>query len=273
MIAFRREDMLGRHRNTKQFIYMLSVVCAFSILIFLFGATPKAYASNATGTTITITFDATGGSTDTDATLANYGETYGVLPEATKDNYIFDGWYTYASGGIKIKETTKIIKPLDHTLYARWLGEENEITLEPEGGTLSNNVVKVYYGTKYRNQLPTPTRENYKFTGWYTAATDGELITVKSIFTEDSPTTLYAHWSENSIRVIFIAFNGEKYEKEVSNGLPYGDLPEPERVNHTFGGWYKYRDYTKHSAQAITADTIVDETGLVKLFARWYNEK
>jgi uncharacterized repeat protein (TIGR02543 family) len=257
----------------KQIIYMLGVTLILSILIVLSGAIPKAYASNSVGTTITITFDATGGSADSEAALVNYGETYGVLPEATRDNYVFDGWYTYPSGGIKIKETTKVIKPLDHTLYARWLGEEREITLEPDGGTLKNNVVKVYYGTKYRNQLPTPTKENYRFIGWYTAATDGEQITVKSIFTEDSPTTLYAHWSENSIKVIFIAFNGEKYEKDVSNGLPYGELPDPERVDHSFGGWYKYRDYTNHNAQAITADTVVNETGVVKLFARWYNSK
>ena len=261
-----------RYHNKYRPLLYLCAACMLSALMLYLEPEQRAYASGRVQTAITISFDANGGSADSDATLATFGDTYGELPEASRENYTLDGWYTYASGGIKVTETTKVIKPLDHTLYARWLGEEKEITLEPEGGALSNNTVKVYFGTKFRNQLPTPTKPNYKFLGWYTAASDGDQISVKTIFDEKTPTTLYAHWAENSIKVIFIAFNGEAYEMEVSNGLAYGDLPEPERESYTFGGWYKYKDYTKHKAKAITSDTIVNEDGLIKLFARWYRD-
>ncbi|MDF2907058.1 MAG: internalin-like protein [Herbinix sp.] len=229
-----------------------------------------AYASGVRSVAITITFDATGGDSDVSDMLATYGDTYGVLPEATRVNYEFIGWYSYASGGIKVTETTKVIKPLDHTLYARWRGEETEITLEADGGSLSSKTIKAYYGSKFSNQLPTPTKTSFIFTGWYTSLIGGEKITVKSIFTENSPTTLYAHWTEKPVKVIFISFNGESYEQEVANGLAYGELPEPEKENYVFGGWYKFKDYTSHKAKPITADTIVDEVGQIKLFARWY---
>ncbi len=231
------------------------------------------YASQVAGNMITVTFDANGGTSDVYDMQAMFGDTYGPLPVASRDNYEFVGWYTYISGGIKITETTKVVKPLNHTLYARWRGEQTEITLETDEGILNSKTVKVYYGSKYYNQLPTPTKENYKFAGWYTSASGGNKITTKSIFTESSPTTLYARWTEKTVKVIFVAFNGEAYEKEVSNGLTYGELPEPEKENCIFDGWYKFKDYTNYNAEPIKEDTIVKEVGQIKLFARWSLDK
>lgn len=260
----------------------------------------QAMASTVTGDTgsVTVSFDANGGESGAADITVSYGDTYGELPEATRENYVFQGWYTFRSGGSKVTSETKIIKPLSHTLYARWRGEQNEITLDPNGGTLDSNkktqdtsggtqatdegsqdtdeesqgttTVKVYFGSKYLNQLPTPTRDSYVFDGWYTDASEGKKITVNSIFNEKSEKTLYAHWIQKQVRVVFIAFNGEKYEKHVSYGMAYGELPEPEKEGYTFGGWYKSRDYTNYKAEAVTADTVVKEVGQVKLLARWY---
>ena len=41
--------------------------------------------------------------------------------------------------------------------------------------------------------LPTPTRSNHTFDGWFTAATGGEKVTTDTVFTQD--TTIYAHWT------------------------------------------------------------------------------
>jgi uncharacterized repeat protein (TIGR02543 family) len=251
-------------------IVVLSVLGCVPALLWM---TPTAQAAEVSGKAVTISFDAKGGEAGMNEIQATYGSTYGELPEATKENYVFLGWYSYASGGTKVTENTKVIKPLEHTLYAHWRGEETELTLEPEGGTLSSNTVKVYFGSKYLKQLPVPTKENYKFDGWYTAAADGEKITANTIFTEKSPKTLYARWKEKSVRVSLIAFNGEIYEKEVFVGKEYGELPEPVKEKYIFGGWYKKADYKDYKAKEITAETIVNEAGLVKLFARWYIDK
>jgi uncharacterized repeat protein (TIGR02543 family) len=263
----------GMHRKPIVIIkyrYLLGL----AIILCILGYIPTdTFASEVAGNMITVTFDANGGTSDVVDMQAMFGDSYGPLPSATRDNYEFIGWYTYISGGIKITETTKVFKPLNHTLFARWRGEETEITLETDEGILNSNTVKVYYGSKYYNQLPTPIKENYKFAGWYTADTGGDKITAKSIFTESSPTTLYARWTEKTVKVIFVAFNGEAYDKEVTNGIAYGDLPEPEKENYTFDGWYKLKDYTNNNAEPITADTIVNEVGRIKLFARWYPDK
>ncbi len=258
------------HIIIKQYFFGFVFITALLLCSFKVGTV---YASGGVGTTITVTFDGNGGDANTYDMLAFYGDTYGPLPEATRDNYEFAGWYTFASGGSKVTEATKVLKPLDHTLYARWRGEETEITLEPDEGLLAKNTVKVYYGSKFYHQLPVPTKENYIFSGWYSALTGGEKITAKSIFTEKSPTTLYARWTEKTVKVIFIPFNGETYEMEVKPGSEYGELPEPEKENCIFGGWYKLKDYTSNSAEPITADTIVKEVGQVKLFARWYIDR
>lgn len=53
------------------------------------------------------------------------GKEYGELPTGTRTLYGFDayeleGWYTKASGGTKITDTTKVELDTEHTLYAHW---------------------------------------------------------------------------------------------------------------------------------------------------------
>lgn len=69
------------------------------------------------------------------------------------------------------------------------------ITFDPNGGTLTGENTTYTDENCKLTSLPTPEHDdvNYKFTGWYSKATDGELVTVETIFNED--TTLYAHWT------------------------------------------------------------------------------
>lgn len=220
-------------------------------------------------TTLSVKFDAAGGSTPTSNKTVTYGGTYGKLPKATRKYYDFDGWYMYASGGAKITEETTVTMSFPHTLYARWQGQECNLVLNANGGELEEKSVKIRYGNKY--QLPTPERDNYNFDGWYTAKTDGNRINSKSIFDENSVKTLYAHWSEQTFKITLVAYNGEVYYKEVSCGKKYGTLPKPKRSGYTFGGWYTWEDYSDINAEPITKNSIVQESTKKSLFARWYN--
>ncbi len=51
-------------------------------------------------------------------------------------------------------------------------------------------------GSPY-GELPTPTREGFKFAGWYTAPSGGEKVTAETIVSTASDHTLYAHWSSD----------------------------------------------------------------------------
>ena len=73
-----------------------------------------------TAKTYTVTFDANGGATSTPSKTVTYASTYGDLPTPTRTGYTFNGWYTSASGGTKIEQSTKVSITSAQTLYAHW---------------------------------------------------------------------------------------------------------------------------------------------------------
>ncbi len=144
---------------------------------------------------ITVTFDPNGGSVSTSSKTVTYGSTYGTLPTPTRTGYRFNGWYTAAEGGSKVTSSTTVTTASNHTLYAHWTPREYTVYFDPNGGSISTISKKVTYGEAY-GTLPTPTRTEYTFIGWYTAAIDGTPVTSSTTVTTASDHTLYAHWTE-----------------------------------------------------------------------------
>ena len=70
--------------------------------------------------TYTVTFDANGGSVDTNNKEVIPGETYGDLPKPVRDGYTFSGWFTEAENGEQVEETTLVELTANQTLYAHW---------------------------------------------------------------------------------------------------------------------------------------------------------
>lgn len=68
------------------------------------------------------------------------------------------------------------------------------VTLDPNGG---NPVTPASLTTgedgKLTQELPTPTRTDHDFNGWFTQAEDGMQVNSAYVFTAD--TTIYAHWT------------------------------------------------------------------------------
>lgn len=67
----------------------------------------------------TISFNANDGYDDTSTMTTNENGKLSSLPTPTRNGYIFDGWYTAASGGSKI--TTDHIFTSNTTIYAHWI--------------------------------------------------------------------------------------------------------------------------------------------------------
>ena len=70
--------------------------------------------------TMTVTFNANGGSVSQASKTVTKTQTYGTLPTPTRDYYTFNGWYTAASGGTKVTSSTAVASAGNHTLYAQW---------------------------------------------------------------------------------------------------------------------------------------------------------
>ena len=124
---------------------------------------------------------------------------------------------------------------------------------------------KIVYNSQKYGALPTPQREYFEFTGWYTEAENGELITADSIVNVESTQTLYAHWKQLTSTLVFNANGGSvtSASKLVYIGKAVGDLPTPTRSGLTFLGWFK-EDGTK-----VTKDTVLTSTTPVTVKAHW----
>jgi uncharacterized repeat protein (TIGR02543 family) len=74
----------------------------------------------AVAATYTVTFDPNGSGSSVSPTsiTRGYNENIGTLPTPTRSGYLFDGWYTAASGGTRISATTRVTNNV--TYYAQW---------------------------------------------------------------------------------------------------------------------------------------------------------
>lgn len=147
----------------------------------------------------TVTFNVNGGNiVSGEASRIVYnGEKYGELPAAERQNYLFLGWYTAASGGTKITPDTIVDVSSDQILYAQWKTNTYKLTFNANGGSVSETSRTATCGQAI-GTLPTPTRDYYTFNGWYTAESGGTKVTSATVF--NTATTLYAQWTIHPLK-------------------------------------------------------------------------
>ncbi len=147
--------------------------------------------------TFTVYFDSNGGMDNHRAKTVVAGESYGVLPVPARKGYSFDGWYTSATVGVKIGESTIVDINSDQTLFAHWSQDVKSFTVvfDANGGRVSQQTKTVMKGSPY-GELPTPTYDGFIFLGWFTNKTK---ITSSTIFDLDRDITLYAQWERESV--------------------------------------------------------------------------
>ena len=113
--------------------------------------------------TMTVTFNANGGTVSQTGATVTKTKTYGTLPTPKRDYYTFEGWYTAASGGTKVTSDTKVTASANHTLYARW--SQNAVSgwvLESQLPAGAQVVEKKWTYTKTETQKSTAT----SISGW-----------------------------------------------------------------------------------------------------------
>lgn len=74
----------------------------------------------------TVSFDAMGGSSNTDKAAFAAGETLGALPTPVRSGYSFAGWYTQREGGEALTEDMTVNGNM--TVYARWIADGKDYT-------------------------------------------------------------------------------------------------------------------------------------------------
>ena len=178
-----------------------------------------------------------------------------LVPEPTKENYTFAGWY---NGNEKFDFTT--VPTGDVTLTAKWTANDYYVSFVTEHGDppTSQNV-------KYNGTATDPgklSEDGYTFDGWYT----DETYTKEFDFTKPitSNTTVYAKWTAKDYEVSFVTEHGKA---PASQNVKFnGTADDPGKLTaegYTFDGWYADEDHkTKFDfSTPITGDT--------KVYAKW----
>ena len=196
----------------------------------------------------TIVFDVPEGECDPKSVEVEEGESV-TLPEATREGYVFTGWYGDEDLTEYIGAAGEAYTPDEgKTLHAGWKEEEKEkkkytIVFDVPEGECDPKSVEVEEGESVT--LPEARREGYEFTGWYGDEDLAEYIgAAGEAYTPDEGKTLYAGWKEEEEEkkkyiIIFDVPEGECDPKsvEVEEGESV-TLPEARREGYEFTGWY-----------------------------------
>ncbi len=143
-----------------------------------------------------ITFNATGGTSESAQKLVTYDKAYGVLPTAERTGYTFKGWYLDEACTKQITSDTIVSLTANQSVYAKWELRRYVITFDATGGVAERDSKQVTYGKAY-GVLPSATKDGDEFIGWFTE--DGTEITSASIVEIESDTTLYAKWASDEV--------------------------------------------------------------------------
>jgi uncharacterized repeat protein (TIGR02543 family) len=147
-----------------------------------------------------LTFDSQGGVSDSATAKVSIGQSI-ILPSATRAHYDFQGWSDQSAGGSVYSSGDSYLPSSDRTLSAVWTLEVFTVTFVGNGGNSETSTAMRTYGSTTPILLPSATRSNYFFDGWYSSATGGYLIgAVGSGFTPASSLSIYAHWTQASLQ-------------------------------------------------------------------------
>lgn len=143
-----------------------------------------------------------------------YGEKLGGFPELSdipNDEesglpMIFDFWSDSLTGGNEVNPNTIVERSM--TVYVRWKRPEVDphidntvnIKFDSRGGTICPSR-QVETG-KRLGTLPTTTKTDNLFQGWFTSASGGSQISADTV-APATDTTYYAHWQSDMLTVTF----------------------------------------------------------------------
>lgn len=244
--------------------------------VIVTGSSNVTYIAQWTANVYTISYDWNGGSGSTTRndtfTVGSAAVTLPTVGDHTKDGYSFGGWSASING---TQVSDNYTPTSDITLYARWGTGSYVISYDANGGSVGTASISILSGSTIT--LPTPTRFNFVFDGWFTSISGGTLIgAAGASYVPTQSRTAYAHWTQESLYGISesaltrigsaIASSGSGTTFSHSNALssvtvtvPAGSLPNGTVINFDLVG-----DYTR--AQSVLE---ASKTYIISLVVSW----
>jgi hypothetical protein len=148
------------------------------------------------------------------------GESFTLWDAGTATGKSCTGWYTAASGGVKIGDpgatytltaaqvNTAISNNYEIHFYAQWGTASYTVTYNSNGGSTTPSAATVTYGQSVT--LPTVANSSgAKLKGWFTSAVGGTKVgDAGSTYAPSSNITLYAQWIDSLLeKMVPISFD------------------------------------------------------------------
>ena len=213
-----------------------------------------------------VIYETFGGSVSGDDTTFTI-ERGAALSNATRDFYIFDGWYTERTFTNKITEIGKG-RSGDITVYAKWTPIVYTAHFYIDGG--NNSLDNVNDGETYKFTVESetltllnPAKAFFDFIGWFTDENFTTPITEISKGTHGD-LNIYAKWSPTVYNINYVLNGGENADNPYSYVRSDTDviLNTPTRAHYEFLGWF---DSANERIDRIASGVFGDVT----LYAKW----
>ena len=202
------------------------------------------------------------------------GETILTAPATTYTGYTFGGWYT---DDVTFKKAFKfgekgVGDPITSAtvLYAKWTLIVYDVTIDYNYEGSTSKTLKINYNEVIPAQ-PIPEQYGYNFTGWYDAASGGNVWNFDTKITENTPKTIYAHWTKGECVIYFDAKGGSvsPSSMRVDKGTTYesikDNIPTPTRPGNDFNGWSTSETSPGKLPEKFELETTV-------LYAHWITQ-
>ena len=218
----------------------------------------------------TISYELNGGNISGQATSYT-GEEDVTLVAPTFAGYEFAGWYESADfSGSKV-EKIAAGSTGNKTFYAKWTVVEYAVSYELNGGSMTG-AVETYNVESEDIALVAPTKEGYKFLGWYASADFSGSKVEKIAAGSTGDKTFYAKWESEEVEddglydIKYVIYGGSMVGATYTyDGSADVAMPTVLRVGYSFKGWYDNASFSGSKVEKIAAG----ETGDKTYYAKW----
>lgn len=188
----------------------------------------------------------------------------GELPSPIRNGYTFGGWFTLQDGkGTQITASSVYNFGTNQTIYAYWIGVENTITFDANGGSGTMETLTVKTGEEIKLPSATFTKQGQVFEKWATNA-DGTGTTYNDgakIKMPDGDLVLYAQYAQG----YYLTYNTngginneyKDFGKIIKNPI------FTRKDGYSFAGWYENAEFMTGTTFPITL--TADKT----IYAKW----
>lgn len=196
-----------------------------------------------------------------------------TIHAGSRSNYRFDGWTTTSAGvtlaSASSKDTTFVMPANAVTVTANWTyiggsgsggSRDDSYTLryDTNGGEKLSSESKTSKWTKDYEDLPIPTREGYRFDGWYYDSKLKNEVT-GDVKVNTSVVTLYAGWIAVEVPSMLNGDDHFAYVQGYKDGnvRPYGLISRAETTTIFF----RLLKDSVRDGNLLTSNTYTDVTG------------